>query len=86
MTVVLSFQEHWIDPRRDKDRIKVMHQTSVEGVEDMIQLGDLTESGIMHNVQMRYNDKKIYVSHSCAAPFCDYMYIYMYVFNYVFIA
>ena len=63
-----------------------MHQTSVEGVEDMIQLGDLTESGIMHNVQMRYNDKKIYVSHSCAAPFCDYMYIYMYVFNYVFIA
>lgn len=38
-----------------------MHQTSAEGVEDMIQLGDLTESGIMHNVQMRYHNKMIYV-------------------------
>lgn len=28
----------------------------------MIQLGDLTESGIMHNVQMRYDNKLIYVS------------------------
>ncbi|XP_019863708.1 PREDICTED: unconventional myosin-VIIa-like [Amphimedon queenslandica] len=52
--------EHWIDPRKDKNRIRPMHQTSAEGVEDMIQLGDLTESGIMHNVQMRYHNKMIY--------------------------
>ena len=39
-----------------------MHITSTNGVEDMIQLGDLTEAGIMHNVLIRYNDKMIYVS------------------------
>ena len=39
-----------------------MHVTSVKGVEDMIQLGDLTEEGIMHNVQIRYQAKLIYVS------------------------
>ena len=41
-----------------------MHQSSIDGVEDMIQLGDLSESGIMHNVQKRYNEKLIYVCHT----------------------
>ena len=54
-------QEHWIDPRIDKDRIKVMHESSVHGVDDMIQLGDLSEAGIMHNVGVRYKGKEIYV-------------------------
>ena len=39
-----------------------MHASSVEGVEDMIQLGDLSEAGIMHNVGIRYKNKHIYVS------------------------
>ena len=59
---VYTSQEHWIDPRRDKHRIKPMHQSSVDGVHDMIQLGDLTEAGIMHNVWKRYTGKDIYVS------------------------
>ncbi len=49
-----------------------MHISSVEGVHDMILLGDLKESAILHNLHMRYKDDNIYVSlsfhsHSFAA-------------------
>ena len=39
-----------------------MHISSVEGVNDMILLGDLKESAILHNLHMRYKEDKIYVS------------------------
>jgi hypothetical protein len=39
-----------------------MHISSVEGVHDMILLGDLKESAILHNLHMRYKDDNIYVS------------------------
>jgi len=39
-----------------------MHISSVEGVHDMILLGDLKESAILHNLHMRYKDDDIYVS------------------------
>ncbi|XP_057328761.1 myosin-VIIa-like [Microplitis mediator] len=43
------------------DRIlKLMHSSSVSGVEDMIKLGDLQEYAILKNLHMRYNQNLIY--------------------------
>jgi hypothetical protein len=42
-------------------KLRTMHTSSVDGVEDMIQLGDLNEAGILRNLQMRYMRHLIYV-------------------------
>lgn len=42
--------------------LKPLHSTSVQGVEDMITLGELQEYTILHNLHMRYSKQLIYVS------------------------
>lgn len=42
--------------------LKPMHTSSVIGVEDMINLGDLQEYAILRNLHARYNKNLIYVS------------------------
>lgn len=52
-------KEHWIQSSLAK-KLRIMHPTSVNGVDDMIQLGDLNEAGILHNLFIRYYNHQIY--------------------------
>jgi len=41
--------------------VRNMHKSSKEGVEDMIQLSELHESSLLHNLRKRFLEQKIYV-------------------------
>ncbi|XP_034289703.1 unconventional myosin-X-like isoform X4 [Pantherophis guttatus] len=45
-----------------KEKIMPMHQSSVDGVEDMSMLGDLHEAAILLNLHQRYKQDHIYTS------------------------
>ncbi|KAH9512786.1 hypothetical protein Btru_038184 [Bulinus truncatus] len=49
--------EHWVDGGQV---LRHMHVTSVDGVQDMISLGDFSEAGILRNLFKRYNENQIY--------------------------
>lgn len=51
-------KQYWVN---SSDVVKRMHTTSQNGVDDMITLGDLQEYAILHNLEMRYRQNKIYV-------------------------
>ncbi|KAF6720455.1 Unconventional myosin-VIIa [Oryzias melastigma] len=44
----------------DEASLKIMHPTSVEGVDDMISLGDMTEAGLLRNLLLRHQRGLIY--------------------------
>lgn len=45
-----------------REQVCAMHQSSIDGVEDMSALADLHEAAIMHNLYQRYQKDNIYVS------------------------
>uniref|UniRef100_A0A8C2WQY0 Myosin X, like 1 n=1 Tax=Cyclopterus lumpus TaxID=8103 RepID=A0A8C2WQY0_CYCLU len=45
-----------------RERVYAMHQTSIDGVEDMSALAELHEAAIMHNLYQRYQKDNIYTN------------------------
>ncbi|XP_078282791.1 unconventional myosin-X [Rhinoraja longicauda] len=43
-----------------REKVAVMHASSVDGVEDMATLADLHEGAIMHNLHIRYKQDSVY--------------------------
>ncbi|XP_051990099.1 unconventional myosin-VIIa-like [Xyrauchen texanus] len=52
-------QEHPIS-EGERDSLRPMHPTSVEGVDNMIRLGDLSEAGLLRNLLLRHRQGIIY--------------------------
>lgn len=53
-----------------RERVYAMHQSSIDGVEDMSALAELHEAAIMHNLYQRYQKDNIYVSELMSVCAC----------------
>ncbi|XP_053294879.1 unconventional myosin-VIIa [Pleuronectes platessa] len=52
-------KEQILSPEREAS-LKIMHPTSVEGVGDMIKLGDMTDAGLLRNLLLRHRQGIFY--------------------------
>ncbi|XP_019957019.2 unconventional myosin-VIIa-like [Paralichthys olivaceus] len=52
-------KEQSLSPEQEAS-LKIMHPTSVEGVDDMIKLGDMTEAGLLRNLLLRHRQGIFY--------------------------
>uniref|UniRef100_A0AAQ5YJ67 Myosin VIIBb n=1 Tax=Amphiprion ocellaris TaxID=80972 RepID=A0AAQ5YJ67_AMPOC len=55
-----SGQHFLVDDEGKEASLRIMHPTSVEGVDDMIKLGDMTEAGLLRNLLLRHKQGLIY--------------------------
>uniref|UniRef100_A0A9J7YPD9 Myosin X, like 1 n=1 Tax=Cyprinus carpio carpio TaxID=630221 RepID=A0A9J7YPD9_CYPCA len=61
-TLVLTTDYGEVRLKVNREKVSPMHQSSIDGVEDMSALAELHEAAIMHNLHQRYQKDNIYTN------------------------